>query len=170
MRSGKVVLAFSYSLGVLRRLFLGVCHGKVFGKADLLRLVAANGGQYTRRGRGRLQSTVRTEQIRCREEMATDAQVLSRGGNGSPRIQVTGEICHGRQPKNTEQTSSNYKAIAYSHHSVIEQLYRLHALPIHGSVDGALRYCLGTCIHIIKACKGAAPPTKILARQWILVT
>jgi hypothetical protein len=92
MRSGKVVLAFSYSLGVLRRLFLGVCHGKVFGKADLLRLVAANGGQYTRRGRGRLQSTVRTEQIRCREEMATDAQVLSRGGNGSPRIQVTGEI------------------------------------------------------------------------------
>jgi hypothetical protein len=92
MRSGKVVLAFSYSLGVLRRLFLGFCHGKVFGKADLLRLVAANGGQYTRRETGRLQSTVRTEQIRCREEMATDAQVLSRGGNGSPKIRVTGEI------------------------------------------------------------------------------
>jgi hypothetical protein len=110
MRSGKVVLAFSYSLGVLRRLFLGFCHGKVFEKADLLRLVAANGGQYTRRGKGRLQSTVRTAQIRCREEMATDAQVLSRGGNGSPKIRSAEKL---PRPTTKEYRANKLKLQGY---------------------------------------------------------
>jgi hypothetical protein len=37
MRLGKVSLAFSYSLGLLRRLLLGFRHEKGFGKADLVR-------------------------------------------------------------------------------------------------------------------------------------
>jgi hypothetical protein len=40
------VLAFSYSIGLLRRrVSLGFRHGKVFGKADLRRLGAGNGEQ-----------------------------------------------------------------------------------------------------------------------------
>ena len=113
------MLAFSYSIGLLRRrVFLGFRHGKVFGKADLCRLGAGKGEQVHAEGEighcialsvRTIRPSVRTEPGTCEENMKDAAQVLSVGGSEILRDRVPEEIDQTEGQTLCEQTSSDYQ-------------------------------------------------------------